>query len=195
MTESPVSAKDQLQEDVALAWSYAANAGLGPSLDAASDLAARQRAQQASIARWDRYAMELLHDLECDLGRLEVVAEACHARCGPPVGTGVPRPGYREAARLADLALEHLRQAEAEDPRGGTTRLMAELLRERTSDSDPYHQGLWHRHSWPRRLLRRVTPVWWYRRLNARFAVTMVCEPYDNPCLNELTMWLMQNSL
>lgn len=134
--------------------------------------------------------MELLHGLECDLGRLEVVAEACRARCGPPTGTGVPRPGYREAARLVDLALEHLRRAEAEDVRGGRARLMAELVRERTGDSELYRQGLWHRHSWPRRLLRRVAPVWWYRRLNARFAVTMVCEPYDNPCLDELTMYV-----
>jgi hypothetical protein len=179
VTESPAPAKDQLQEDVALAWSYAVNAGLGPSLDASSGLATRQRAQQVSIARWDRYAMELLHDLECDLGQLEVVAEACRARCGPPTGTGVPRPGYREAARLVDLALEHLRRAEAEGLRGGRARLMAELVRERTGDSEPYRQGLWHRHSWPRRLLRRVAPVWWYRRLNARFAVTMVCEPYE----------------
>lgn len=189
MTESPASTKGQLQEDVALAWSYAANAGLGPNLDAASGLAARQRAQQVSVARWYRYAMELLHDLECDRGRLEVAAEACRASCGPPAGTGVPRPGYREAARLVDLALEHLRRAEAEDPRGGGTRLMADLVRERTGDSEPYRQGLWHRHSWPRRLLRRVAPVWWYRRLGARFAVTMVCEPYDNPCLDELTMY------
>jgi GNAT superfamily N-acetyltransferase len=188
MTESPAPAKDQLQEDVALTWSYAANAGLRPNLDAASGSAARQRAQQVSIARWDRYAMELLHDLDCDPGRLEVVAEACRARCGPPAGTGVPRPGYHEAARLADLALERLRQAEAEDPHGGTTRLMAELVRERTGDSEPYRQGLWHRHSWPRQLLRRVSPVWWYRRLGARFAVTMTCKPYDNPRLDELTM-------
>ena len=62
--------------------------------------------------------MELLHDLECDLGRLEVVAGAAVLGVIRLTGTGAPRPGYREAARLVDLALEHLRRAEAEDFHG-----------------------------------------------------------------------------
>jgi GNAT superfamily N-acetyltransferase len=188
MTERSADDGTQQQADVELAWIYAANADLGPDPDEAAELSARQRRLQARAERHALYARDLLHDLGCDAGRIARVAQTCRARHATDVAHGAPGRGYETAAHLADVALEELRRAEAGGGHGGRQRLIAELTEERNRTPSPYRQGFWHMHSWPRRMLRRGNPRWWYRRLRARLTVSMTYGPYDNARFTQVTM-------
>lgn len=180
MSDPLTPSEGQFQADVRLAWSYAINADLGPDPKAATDPAAQQRALQARADRHARYAQDLLHDLGADPDRLNTVAAACQAEHARRVADGhSAEGGYATAARLAKLALDTIRRAEADAGPAGRQRLIAELDQERAWSPGTYKQGLWHRHSWLRRLLRRGNPLWWYRRLHAALTETVTCGPYD----------------
>jgi hypothetical protein len=126
MTDRPTPGDDQLQADVHLAWMYALEADLGPGPGAAPSPAVRQRAEQASAGWHASYARDLLYDLDGDRERIAAVARACR--------DGHPADGeYATAARLADLALQVLQQAEAKDRLAGRQRLLDELAKARSS--------------------------------------------------------------
>jgi hypothetical protein len=65
--------------------------------------------------------------------------------------------------------------------------LLVDLEAERTWAPDLRPPGIWDRLRLSRRMLRRLNPVWWYRRAHAAITLGMLCGPYDNPDYQQIT--------
>ncbi|GAA3107027.1 hypothetical protein [Streptosporangium carneum] len=159
----------RLDEDLHFAWSYAVDAA--PTGDEAAGGPASER--------FRTYARFVLDEFRADPERISAIAAAARARLAEREAGGGNTRGWLETARLAEMALEMLRQA-GDDVTAGPgepcpRRAEAENARKPTA----------YRHiAAYRRRLRRLTPRYWLRRRWARRKVRFVHRPpaTDQPC-------------
>jgi hypothetical protein len=183
---------DAQDPDWVEAVTFAVNAAL-PDLDtAATSPDALHRARQARAERYQRYARLLLHAIGPEPDRLTRLLDTCQEQAAAhqddPDG---PDPAFAAAVELTETAL---RDAVAADQAGpsGRDALVDELDREHSwGSAEPYRQGPWHRHSRPRRILRRASPARWWRRMRARRHLDLVDAPYgDRPLRKKISIQL-----
>jgi hypothetical protein len=114
------------------------------------------------------------------------LADACRTEHARRAAAGYATTGgYATSAHLAELALAIVARADTDS--AGRQQLLADLEAERTWTPDLRPPGIWDRHRLPRRMLRRLNPVWWYRRAHAAVTLGMPCGPYDNPDYQQIT--------
>lgn len=130
--------------------------------------------------RLARAARSLLWRIDADPERLAAVAEAVAAQARPD-GEGRRRRGAYNAVIIADVALGMLREAGAANDPAARARLLAEIREARygPAEEEPSTPGVFDAHRLPRRVLRRVSPLWWLRRLDARANVRLVPQDHD----------------
>lgn len=178
-------------DELTLMWTLAANADLDTDTDTDQGPAGTQDptgvvdAERAE--RRDRYVRQVLREFGVDRRRLDTLALRCsmtaadqQVRQNMPDYAGEDLAGlWRLAADLLERAVALVDAADAAGP-DGRAGLAVELERELHPVVEPYRQGLGHRHSWPRRLARRASPLWWARRWWAAARVELVTEPFGS---------------
>lgn len=179
MATRDVAPGDQLEEDslyarglglnVTSQWGYEDLAGADPN---APTFDARRR-------RFARAARMLLWRLKADPERLAAVAEAVAAQAGPDE-EGRRRRGAHNAVMIAHVARGMLRETGADIDPAARARLLAEIREARYGPvEDEPTPGVFGPHRLPRRSLRRLSPLWWWRRLDARVNVRLVPQDRD----------------
>jgi hypothetical protein len=88
------------------------------------------------------------------LGAAVKECQAQHARL--PDGEGKLRWG--DAIAIGKQAIALLQQRDAQTPGAAREALRSALEEWSNPTTEPYRQGLWHRHRLPRRSLRRINP-------------------------------------
>jgi len=184
--------EDQTTSDMREVWALGLNIGPDPDLDAIADPAARRVLSQCREDRLSAYTWFLLQHFHADADRLAAAAAGCRARYDEvAAGPGDHRlAGYTGGAVLAGAALQIIRDAGADTDPAARNRLLEEIERRFDPDIEPYRQGLWHRHSWPRRALRRLNLHWWVRQLRAARSVQLDHRFSGRSGIEQIDIWL-----
>jgi hypothetical protein len=178
----PDAVNEQDLKDARQAWILGLNLGLEPDLAAVNPRVRPVLAEQRQ-ARVEDYAWYLLEQLGADSRRLAAAAGGCRRRIAEFHGPADERAaGYVVGVQLAEAGLRIIRKAGADADPAAHARLREEIDRRFNPEPVPYQQGPRHRHSQPRRILRRADPAWWLRRARAVRRLELVhhpAGPYD----------------
>lgn len=160
--DAPTSDGGSQDHDNLLSWGYAANLNLDRGRAARSGPALEEYQR-----RFTDYADTLLRDLGADAGRLSAVI-AHHRDRLAALDDATDGPGIDHLAiEIAEAGLARIHAAGADSDLRAHARLIDQLEAQFAWSAPTYRQGLFHRHRAVRRLLRRVSPSWWLRRVNA----------------------------
>jgi len=177
---TPPDPVDHTRDDLIFAWSSALNIRL-PEDTPADPGAVRQalRSQPRVRAHVDL----LLSRLHADPARLAAIPGAAHRRISELQAGGAEVGQLRcflIAAELAEQALARVRHAGAESDPQAQRDLADAVMADWFPTPEPFRPGLFDRHRFPRRFLRRFDPRWWYRRWQLRTAL-LEHRPADAP--------------